>query len=118
MFWLTLALSMGGGLALLASLSLWLIRWLGRSAPYDSFIRLRWRRKLTFLRLLLSDPRVPLYAKVLTLAALIYMVSPVDLIPGVPLDDIAVALLALVLIIRLTPRQVVLDLVQQAESAG
>lgn len=42
---------------------------------------------------LMLDSRVPAYLKLLLpLGALIYWVVPVDLIPGVPLDDIAVVL--------------------------
>jgi uncharacterized membrane protein YkvA (DUF1232 family) len=44
---------------------------------------------------LFADRRVPAYLKlILPLGALIYWIVPVDLIPGLPLDDIAVVLAA------------------------
>lgn len=44
---------------------------------------------------LMLNGRVPFYLKLLLpLGALVYWVVPVDLIPGVPLDDIAVVLAA------------------------
>jgi uncharacterized membrane protein YkvA (DUF1232 family) len=112
--WLFIVLFSVGGLALAVLLCFWTVRWMGRHEPYGAFIRLRTRRKLTFYRLLVLDKRVPLYIKVLPLLVAVYLISPIDLLPGIPLDDIAVALLALVLIIKLTPRPVVEDLLQQA----
>ena len=115
--WSYLIITTAGGLLLAALLCLGIIRWLGHRDPYAGFIRLRNRRKLTFLRLLLQDQRVPLYIKLLPLFVLVYFVSPIDLLPGIPLDDIALALLALVLIVRLTPRAVLADLLHQAATA-
>ena len=117
MTWIYLLLPVAGGLALAALLCLWTIRWFGRRDPYADFIRLRNRRKLTFFRLLLQDRRVPLHIKVLPLVVAVYLASPIDLLPGIPLDDVAVALLALVLIVRFTPRPVLEDLLRQAEAA-
>ena len=103
------------GLGLATLLSFYTVRWLGQREPYGSFIRLRFRRKLTFFRLLFGDRRVPLRVKVIPLLALAYIASPIDLLPGIVVDDVAVALLAIALIIKLTPRQVVLDLIQRAQ---
>ena len=47
----------------------------------------------------------------------VYLVWPIDLLPGIPLDDIAFALLALVLIVRLTPSHVLEDLLHEAAAA-
>lgn len=118
MSWIYLVISAIGGLGLAVLLFFWTLRWLGRREPYAGFIRLPNRRKLTFFRLLLADGRVPLYVKILPVLTLLYLASPIDLIPGVMLDDVVLALLALVLIIKLTPRQVVADLVQQAAHPG
>ena len=112
--WFFIVLLSVGGLALAVLPCIWTFRWMGRHEPYAAFIRLRTRRKLTFYRLLLQDKRVPLYIKLLPLLVAVYLISPIDLLPGIPLDDIAVALLALVLIIKLTPRPVVDDLLQRA----
>ena len=117
MAWLYLTLSVLAGLAGAAFLCLWTIRWLGRREPYAAFLRLPSRRKLTFFRLLLRDTRVPLYVKLLPLAVAVYFASPIDLMPGIMLDDVAFALLALVLIIRLTARPVLDDLMEQVGRA-
>ena len=48
------------------------------------------------------DPRVPAVLKlVLPIAALVYWIWPFDLMPGIPLDDIAVLVLALRLFVQL-----------------
>ena len=116
-WWLYLAASAIGGLLLLALLCLLIIRRFARLEPYGAFVRLSNRRKLTFFRLLLLDPRVPLLIKLLPLLVAVYLASPIDLLPGIPLDDIAFALLALVLIVRLTPKHVLEDLLRQAAGA-
>lgn len=115
--WLYPTLIIAGGLVLAIVLCLLTVRWLGHREPYAGFIHLRNRRKLTFFRLLLQDQRIPLYIKVLSLLVAVYLVSPIDLLPGVILDDIALALLVLVLIVRLTPRQVLDDLLHRAAAA-
>jgi len=99
-----------------------MIRWLARREPYSDFMRLRTRRKITFFRLMLHDKRVRLYVKLIPVVLVIYLAFPFDIIPDfIPvlgyLDDVALVLLALVLIIKLTPRAVVLELIQQAQAA-
>ena len=124
MFWVYLAMAIVLGLTLFSLALYWLIRWLGKREPYDAFLRLRTRQKLTFFRLLLQDRerQIPLYVKLIPVVLVIYLSIPFDIIPDfVPvlgyLDDVALALLALVLIIKLTPRPVVLDLLRQAGGA-
>jgi len=118
-YWLILLV----GLIILFSLLLFLwIRWLAQREPYGSFIRLRTRRKLTFFRLALGDKRVPSYVKAIPVVLVVYLAIPFDIIPDfIPvlgyLDDVALALLALVLIIKLTPRAVVEELLAQAQVA-
>jgi uncharacterized membrane protein YkvA (DUF1232 family) len=54
---------------------------------------------------LLLDPAVPGILKLLLpVLALVYWISPIDLIPGMPFDDIAVLLLAARLFVSLAPR--------------
>lgn len=54
---------------------------------------------------LLLDPSVPGLLKILLpVAALVYWISPLDLIPGMPLDDLAILLLAARLFVSLAPR--------------
>ena len=53
---------------------------------------------------LLWDPRVPGMLKILLpVAAMVYWISPIDLLPGLPFDDIAVMILALKMFINLAP---------------
>ena len=99
-----------------------MLRWLGKREPYCNFISLRNRRKLTFARLIMRDDRVPFYVKLIPVLLLVYLTSPIDLVPDfIPvlgyLDDVVIALLALTLIIRLTSAPVVLDLLQRAQLA-
>ena len=107
------------GFALAAVL---MLQWLGKREPYSNFIKLRTRRKLTFVRLVMGDNRVPMYVKVIPVLLLIYLTSPIDLVPDfIPvlgyLDDVVIGLLALALIIRLTSGPVVVDLLQRAQLA-
>lgn len=54
---------------------------------------------------LLLDPSVPGLLKILLpVAALVYWLSPLDLIPGMPFDDLAILLLAARLFVSLAPR--------------
>ena len=108
-----------GGFALTAVL---MLRWLGKREPYSNFIKLRTRRKLTFVRMMMGDHRVPIYVKIIPVLLLVYLTSPIDLVPDfIPvlgyMDDVVIALLALALIIRLTSGPVVLDLLQRAQLA-
>ena len=107
----------GASAALAAALALLLIRRLIRREPYATFHRLTLRAKLTFLRLLVLDLRLPWYVRALPLAVLVYWLSPLDLLPLIPLDDIALALLALALIIWLTPRGLIAELLRAADAA-
>jgi uncharacterized membrane protein YkvA (DUF1232 family) len=64
---------------------------------------------------LLIDPSVPGLLKLaLPFMALAYLISPLDLIPLMPLDDIAVLLLAARLFVALSPR----DSVNRAFNGG
>ena len=63
---------------------------------------------------LLLDPAVPgLLKLVLPIGALIYWFSPIDIIPGMPFDDIAILLLAAKFFVSLAPR----DSVNRANSS-
>lgn len=115
--WKEVAIIAGSALALLAALALVMIWWLIRREPYATFYRLTLRAKLTFLRLLVLDLRLPWYIRALPLIVLIYWLSPIDLIPLIPLDDIAIALLTLTLMVWLTPRALIAELLKAAETA-
>ena len=88
-----------------------------RREPYSTFMRLRLRAKLTFRRLLALDTRLPLYVRALPLLALAYWISPLDLIPGFMADDIAFTLLVIMAIVRLTPRELIAELLRAADNA-
>ena len=120
MFWLYLAIIIVVGLVVSSLLLFGLIRWLARREPYSTFMRLRTRRKLTFFRLMLRDKRVPLYVKAIPIALVVYLSIPFDIIPDfIPvlgyLDDVAIALLALALVIKLSPWPVLVELLDQAK---
>jgi uncharacterized membrane protein YkvA (DUF1232 family) len=66
-------------------------------------------------------PSAPI-VKAVPFLLLLYLVSPIDLIPDIIpvlsyLDDVAITLLAFMLILKLTSGEVVEDLIQQAREA-
>ncbi len=69
--------------------------------------------RLKLILRLMNDPRVNIFLKILPIAAAIYVISPVDLIPGavIPfigaLDDAAVIWLGTTLFVSLCPDDVV-----------
>lgn len=61
---------------------------------------------------LLRDPRVPTQMKAVPVLAILYVISPFDLIPGfIPilgqLDDLAILLLGVKLFLKLVPEELV-----------
>ena len=69
---------------------------------------------VTMIRRLRKDPRVPQGAKVAVLVAMVWVISPIDLIPEFlpvigPLDDVVVVVLALRYAARRVPRAVLLE---------
>lgn len=76
-------------------------------------LRLAWR--------LFLDPRVSWMTKALPVMAGIYVISPVDLIMGVPIlsgmDDLAVAVLGLKLFIEFSPPEVVQEHMRQLQAS-
>ena len=85
-----------------------------RSALGKRIIALPWRAKLTLLRRLFKDRRVPGWAKVLLPALAVYLALPIDLIPDfIPiigyLDDLLVVLLVMSILLRAVPVAVVED---------
>ena len=72
--------------------------------------RLAWR--------LMLDPRVPLWAKTLVPASLVYLMSPVDFVPDVipglgQLDDLAIVVIGVKLFIELCPPEIVREHMQE-----
>ena len=113
-FWMILG---AAGLALSAMMCVGVAVWLRRREPYGAFMRLRLRAKLTFLRLLAIDRRLPWYVRALPLLALAYWISPIDMIPGFMADDIAFTLLIIMAVVRFTPRDLIAELLQTADAA-
>ena len=61
---------------------------------------------------LMLDRRVPLRVKLILPAAIVYLISPIDVVPDIlpvlgRIDDILVLLIALVLFLGLAPREAV-----------
>ena len=72
--------------------------------------RLAWR--------LMLDPRVPLWAKTLVPASLVYLISPIDFVPDVipglgQLDDVAIVVIGVKLFIELCPTEIVREHMQK-----
>ncbi len=66
---------------------------------------------------LLWDPRVPMTLKMLLpIAAALYWISPLDLLPGLPFDDIAIMLLALRAFVQLAPKEAVRNAARREET--
>lgn len=66
------------------------------------------------------DPRVPWYVKVLTLLVIAYVISPIDIIPDfIPviglLDDVILVPVAITLIMKLMPEEVIRDYQSQQQ---
>ena len=117
-----LALSTTVGILLFSGFTLVALRVITKREPYKSFMQLGMRRKLTFIKLLLRDRRVPLYVKAIPLFLGLYLISPIDIIPDfIPvvgfLDDVLITLLAFFLIFKLTSENVVGDLLAEANAA-
>ena len=63
---------------------------------------------------LLLDKRVPWYLKLLPVGAVIYALSPVDLMPLNPLDDAAIVSAAFYFFLELTPPEIVAEYREKA----
>ena len=78
-------------------------------------------KRLRLVWLLFSDGRVPFWAKLVLPLSLLYLISPVDFIPGAlfpivgGLDDLGVILLGMALFVKLAPQYVVEDYESQLE---
>ena len=73
---------------------------------------------MKFFYRLITDPRVPRLVKVLPFLLAGYLASPIDLIPDfIPVlgyvDDVAIAVGVLALVIRLTPREAIDDIIRE-----
>ena len=74
---------------------------------WAGFLRMLVSRARLAVRLM-REPRVPLFPKALPVAAVLYVISPLDVIPDVlpllgQIDDLAIILIALEVFARLCP---------------
>ena len=95
-------------------------KYVARREPYHTFTKLSTRQKIWFLKALVADPRVPRWIKALLFLLVAYLLMPIDLIPDfIPVlgyvDDVAIVLLTLVVIVRFTPRAVVTNLLEESQ---
>lgn len=101
---------------LLAAIAFYVvIRKLARKETFALFLRLRTRQKVVFFKRLLADRRVPWYGKLVLFATVVYLAIPFDIIPDfIPilgyLDDVAIVLISLALLMKLTPKEVAKEL--------
>lgn len=78
----------------------------GALAQVVRTLRLLWR--------LVQDPRVSLFPKLIPVAALVYVVSPIDLLPDFilglgQLDDFGIIMLGIALFVELCPKEIVAE---------
>jgi uncharacterized membrane protein YkvA (DUF1232 family) len=79
------------------------------------------KRKMALGRDILSDPRIPAWSRILAGALIVYLASPLDLIPDfIPvigfLDDLLIVLVAAGLLIRSIPDHVLEQHLQRHET--
>ena len=80
--------------------------------------------KIKLIVRLMGDRRVSLWVKLLPIGALAYVISPVDLVPGLAipvvgmLDDVAILWLGATMFIELCPPDVVAELSQDLAASG
>ena len=79
---------------------------------------LSFRKKLSFAWALFRDPDVPATVKAVMPAVVLYVASPIDIVPDfIPvigqLDDLLVLTLGLAIVLWLTPRHVVEDVLRE-----
>lgn len=74
------------------------------------FHQIALRIKLFFR--MMKDPRINIFVKSLPILSVLYLISPIDLAPLMPLDDAAIVTLAFYLFIELSPKDVVDELLQ------
>ena len=121
--WLKVLLIALAGLVLIVAVLYFAARSLQKREPYATFVRLRSRQKVRFFRMLATAPGLPRRVKVLPLLLAVYLASPIDLVPDfIPVlgyvDDVAIVLGTLALIVRWTPRPLIEELLARARESG
>jgi uncharacterized membrane protein YkvA (DUF1232 family) len=90
------------------------IRWFRMVRHLPNFVRLYWR--------LFRDRRVSIWPKALLVLSLVYVVSPIDIIPDVipivgEIDDLVVLIVVCRLFMQMCPRDVVQEHVREIDAA-
>ena len=85
-------------------------------------IRLRLRDKLQLAVALAREPRIPLAARAIPPALILYLATPIDVIPDfIPvigqLDDLLIVVIGVGLLLRFTPRYVLEEHIARLETA-
>ncbi len=85
-------------------------------------IRLRLRDKLHLAVALAREPRIPLAVRAIPPALILYLATPIDVIPDfIPvighLDDLLIVVIGIGLLLRFTPRYVLEEHIARLESA-
>ncbi len=84
--------------------------------------RLRLRNKLHLAVALTREPRIPLAVRIIPPALILYLATPIDVIPDfIPvighLDDLVIVVIGIGLLLRFTPRYVLEEHIARLESA-
>ena len=82
--------------------------------------KLKFRDKLALGRDLFRDPRVPVWARIVAVALVLYLASPIDLLPDfIPviglLDDLLIVMVGAGLLLRAVPAYVIEEHVERYE---
>jgi uncharacterized membrane protein YkvA (DUF1232 family) len=109
--------------ALLAAFVAWKVLRSDERSLVRRIGKLRFRDKISFVRDVMRDRRVPWWSKLIAGALVIYLASPIDLIPDfIPvlgqLDDLAMALIAGGVLLRSVPREVIEEHLATYEAAA
>ena len=80
-------------------------------------------RALRLIWPLIKDRRVPLMAKSVPVLTLLYILSPVDLVPDLfpglgQVDDLSLMVLSILLFLRMVPREVLREKIATLRHAG
>jgi len=122
-FWIAVAAAAAVLLVALGATAWWMWRHrdpAGR-ALVERVLRLSLRRKLRLALALVREPRIPLLARAVPPALVLYLAMPLDVIPDfIPvighLDDVLVLLLGIALLLRFTPRAVLEEHIARLEA--
>ncbi len=99
-----------------------LSKYLQARDPYAGVLSLTTRQKLRFFKLMATDSNVPKTVKFVPVLLWLYLAMPFDIIPDfIPvlgyIDDVAVIVIALVLMIKFTPHETVLSITERVKNA-